>query len=92
MQHSQPQPHPLIVEPVLYITGVPPLLAATDVAQAFETCLPVRPYIFGDGDGGGHGRVEFRTREAGKSGFLPSFSSLSGRISWEPAGPTGVRR
>ena len=64
-----PQPHPFLVDPVLYITGVPLSVADTELAQAFGPCLPVRLQITRDGmgvDEGGHGTVEFKLFEAGE--------------------------
>ena len=66
---SQMQPHPLIVDPVLYITGIPPTVSDTEIAQAFEACLPVRPTIMRDGmgaEGGGYGRIEFKYLASGE--------------------------
>lgn len=68
-QTTQPQPHPFVLEAVLYVSGIPQTISETELAQAFQECLPVRPKIAKDGvlvDGGAHGRIEFRFKESGE--------------------------
>lgn len=46
---SEPQPHPYLHEPVLYISGLPPYVTDENLALAFTTCAPFRPRIARDG-------------------------------------------
>ena len=59
-------PHPFLIEPVLYVTGVPPDISDNELAQSFDTCLPVRPRLIRDDpDALCAGRVEFKSLDKG---------------------------
>lgn len=46
-----PLPHPYLVEPLLYVTGLAPEVSDMDLAKALEFCTPFRPNILRDGSG-----------------------------------------
>ncbi|KAN0131697.1 hypothetical protein V8E53_010539 [Lactarius tabidus] len=46
---SEPQPHPYLHEPILYISALPSYVTDENLAVAFTTCAPFRPRITRDG-------------------------------------------
>lgn len=63
----QPEPHPYLHEPLLFISNLPPQVSDADLALAFAQCAPFRPSIPRD-DGSGmprSGTIEFRFFEKG---------------------------
>ncbi|KAL0959659.1 hypothetical protein HGRIS_011360 [Hohenbuehelia grisea] len=46
----EPQPHPYLHEPLLYISNIPPYVTDENIAMAFATCGPFRPKIPRDQD------------------------------------------
>ena len=64
----QPEPHPYLHEPRIYITGVPAFVSDANLAVAFASCAPFRPNIPRDGTNQPqNGTVEFRFLEKGPS-------------------------
>ena len=62
----QPEPHPYLHDPLLYISNVPPHVTDADLALAFSQCAPFRPNIPQDGRGlTRSGTIEFRFVEKG---------------------------
>ncbi|KAJ7774463.1 hypothetical protein DFH07DRAFT_1056880 [Mycena maculata] len=56
-----PQPHPILHEPLLYISNVPPYLSDENIALAFVSCGPFRPKINRDGSNNPlSGTIEFK--------------------------------
>ncbi|KAI0266520.1 hypothetical protein BC834DRAFT_132691 [Gloeopeniophorella convolvens] len=45
---AEPQPHPYLHEPILYISGLPYYVSDENLAVAFSTCAPFRPRIARD--------------------------------------------
>ncbi|KAI0319318.1 hypothetical protein OF83DRAFT_1082359 [Amylostereum chailletii] len=75
-QNPEPQPHPYLHEPLLYITNVPPYVTDENLAVAFGACAPFRPRIARDG--GNHpfsGTIEFRYLEKAEK----ALATLNGR-------------
>ncbi|EIN08348.1 hypothetical protein PUNSTDRAFT_52774 [Punctularia strigosozonata HHB-11173 SS5] len=48
---AEPQPHPYLHEPVLYITNLPSYVSDENLALAFQFCAPFRPVIARDDSG-----------------------------------------
>jgi polyadenylate-binding protein len=61
-----PQPHPILHEPLLYISNLPPYVSDDNIAVAFVTCGPFRPKIPRDGTNNPlNGTIEFKFLEKG---------------------------
>ena len=61
-----PQPHPYLSEPILYISDIPSQLTDHELAVAFEFCVPFRPRIPRDGtDKLLSGVIEFKSLDKG---------------------------
>ncbi|KAJ7666012.1 hypothetical protein DFH06DRAFT_265002 [Mycena polygramma] len=59
-----PQPHPILHEPLLYISNIPPYVSDENIALAFVTCGPFRPTIPRDGSNNPlNGTIEFKFLE-----------------------------
>ncbi|KAJ7461748.1 hypothetical protein B0H11DRAFT_2055856 [Mycena galericulata] len=59
-----PQPHPILHEPLLYISNIPPYLSDENIALAFVSCGPFRPKIIRDGSNNPlSGTIEFKFLE-----------------------------
>lgn len=68
---SQPQPHPYLREPVLYISNLAPTVTDADLARALGDCVPFRPKIARDGsDRPLSGTIEFKHIEKGETSCL----------------------
>jgi polyadenylate-binding protein len=66
MAEHDPQPHPYLHEPRIYITGLPAWVEDSNLAPAFQQCIPFRPNIQRDGTAGVvSGTIEFRYLEKG---------------------------
>ncbi|KDQ32064.1 hypothetical protein PLEOSDRAFT_38101 [Pleurotus ostreatus PC15] len=62
--YEEPQPHPYLHEPLLYITNVPTYVSDESIVMAFASCGPFRPNIPRDIPGSVlSGTVEFRFLE-----------------------------
>ncbi|KAJ7100091.1 hypothetical protein B0H15DRAFT_818651 [Mycena belliarum] len=56
-----PQPHPILHEPLLYISNIPPYVSDENIALAFVSCGPFRPKIHRDGSNNPlSGTIEFK--------------------------------
>ncbi|KAJ7689427.1 hypothetical protein B0H17DRAFT_1295651 [Mycena rosella] len=56
-----PQPHPILHEPLLYISNIPPYVSDENIALAFVSCGPFRPKIPRDGSNNPlSGTIEFK--------------------------------
>ena len=44
-ESPEPQPHPYLHEPILYISNLPNYVTDENLAIAFSTCAPFRPRI-----------------------------------------------
>ncbi|KAF5368875.1 hypothetical protein D9758_002997 [Tetrapyrgos nigripes] len=61
---GEPQPHPYLHEPLLYISNIPPYVSDENIAVAFVTCGPFRPKVPRDGTSSLlSGTIEFRFLE-----------------------------
>ncbi|KAF7360217.1 hypothetical protein MVEN_00750500 [Mycena venus] len=59
-----PQPHPILHEPLLYISNIPPYVSDENIALAFVSCGPFRPKIPRDGSNNPlNGTIEFKFLE-----------------------------
>ncbi|KAJ7269694.1 hypothetical protein C8J57DRAFT_1716740 [Mycena rebaudengoi] len=59
-----PQPHPILHEPLLYISNIPPYVSDENIALAFVSCGPFRPNIPRDGSNNPlSGTIEFKFLE-----------------------------
>ncbi|KAF7351349.1 hypothetical protein MSAN_01566400 [Mycena sanguinolenta] len=59
-----PEPHPILHEPLLYISNIPPYVTDENIALAFVTCGPFRPKIPRDGSSNPlNGTIEFKYLE-----------------------------
>ncbi|KAJ7108679.1 hypothetical protein C8R44DRAFT_636477 [Mycena epipterygia] len=59
-----PQPHPILHEPLLYISNIPPYVSDENIALAFVSCGPFRPKIPRDGSNNPlSGTIEFKFLE-----------------------------
>ncbi|KAJ7634650.1 hypothetical protein FB45DRAFT_789904 [Roridomyces roridus] len=57
----RPQPHPILHEPFLFVSNIPPNLDDEQIALAFASCGPFRPRINRDGsDNPLSGTIEFK--------------------------------
>ncbi|KAJ7468031.1 hypothetical protein FB451DRAFT_387106 [Mycena latifolia] len=60
-QEGGPQPHPILHEPLLYISNLPPYVSDENIALAFVSCGPFRPKIPRDGSNNPlSGTIEFK--------------------------------
>ncbi|KAH9975322.1 hypothetical protein BGW80DRAFT_1436531 [Lactifluus volemus] len=63
-ESAEPQPHPYLHEPLLYISSLPHYVTDENLAVAFTTCAPFRPHIIRDGIDGTtkllSGTIEFK--------------------------------
>lgn len=72
---DEPQPHPYVHEPLLYISSLPPYITDENLAVAFQACAPFRPNIARDGSPRPlQGTIEFKFLE--KGACFPRFSSI----------------
>ncbi|KDQ09039.1 hypothetical protein BOTBODRAFT_37417 [Botryobasidium botryosum FD-172 SS1] len=79
-----PLPHPYLVEPLLYVTGLAPEVSDADLARALEYCTPFRPNILRDGSGAPvNGTIEFKTLESAEK----ALATLHGRLLLPPSPP-----
>jgi polyadenylate-binding protein len=63
---GQPEPHPYVHEPVLYISNLPPFVSDENLARAFQHCAPFRPRVNRDGINQPYsGVIEFKFLEKG---------------------------
>jgi polyadenylate-binding protein len=63
---AEPQPHPYLHEPLLYITNLPAHVTDENLALAFQYCAPFRPNIARDGSGQPlSGTIQFKFLERG---------------------------
>jgi polyadenylate-binding protein len=61
-----PQPHPILHEPLLYISNIPPYVSDENIALAFVSCGPFRPKIPRDGSNNPlNGTIEFKFLDKG---------------------------
>ncbi|KAJ7204787.1 hypothetical protein GGX14DRAFT_646305 [Mycena pura] len=61
---AQPHEHPILHEPLLYISNIPPYMTDENIALAFVTCGPFRPKILRDGTNNPlNGTIEFKFLE-----------------------------
>ncbi|KAK7044810.1 hypothetical protein R3P38DRAFT_2880974 [Favolaschia claudopus] len=59
-----PHPHPILHDPLLYISNLPPYVTDENLALAFVTCGPFRPSITRDGSNNPlNGTIEFKFLE-----------------------------
>jgi polyadenylate-binding protein len=66
MAEHEPQGHPYLHEPRIYITGLPAWVEDANLASAFQHCSPFRPNIQRDGGAGVvSGTIDFRFLEKG---------------------------
>jgi polyadenylate-binding protein len=71
MTEGQPESHPYVHEPLLYISNVPPYVSDENLARAFQHCAPFRPRINRDGgDQPFSGTIEFKFLEKGRLNFF----------------------
>lgn len=65
-ESAEPQPHPYLHEPLLYISGLPPYTTDENLAVAFATCAPFRPRIARDDlTQPLSGKIEFKVLDKG---------------------------
>ena len=65
-ESTEPQPHPYLHEPVLYISSLPHYVTDENLALAFTTCAPFRPRITRDGTTNQlSGKIEFKILDKG---------------------------
>ncbi|KIM91560.1 hypothetical protein PILCRDRAFT_810843 [Piloderma croceum F 1598] len=61
---NEPQLHPYLHEPLLYISSLPPYVSDENLAVAFQACAPFRPNIARDGSNRPlSGTIEFKYLE-----------------------------
>jgi polyadenylate-binding protein len=71
-ESTEPQPHPYLHEPLLYISSLPQFVTDENLAIAFSTCAPFRPRITRDGTADPlSGMIEFKVQDKG----VPQLSS-----------------
>jgi polyadenylate-binding protein len=67
-ESPEPQPHPYLHEPILYISSLPNYVTDENLANAFSTCAPFRPRIDRtDTTKPLSGMIEFRVLDKGVS-------------------------
>lgn len=65
-ESTEPQPHPYLHEPLLYISTLPHFVTDENLATAFSTCAPFRPRIMRDGTTKPlSGTIEFKALDKG---------------------------
>jgi polyadenylate-binding protein len=65
-ESPEPQPHPYLHEPILYISSLPHYVTDENLAIAFSTCAPFRPRIDrADTTKPLSGMIEFRVLDKG---------------------------
>lgn len=66
-QHDYtPDPHPYLSQPLLYISNLAPHVTDSELAVAFEACVPFRPRLVRDGSERPlNGSIEFKHLEKG---------------------------
>ena len=65
-ESTEPQPHPYLHEPLLYISNLPNYVTDENLAIAFSTCAPFRPRINRDDTTKPlSGMIEFRVLDKG---------------------------
>jgi hypothetical protein len=68
-ESAEPQPHPYLHEPLLYISSLPHYVTDENLAVGFTTCAPFRPRIIRDGTDGMtkllSGTIEFKLLDKG---------------------------
>nr|GAT54681.1 predicted protein [Mycena chlorophos] len=63
-EQDGPHEHPILHEPLLYISNIPPYVTDENIAMAFVTCGPFRPKIARDGSNNPlNGTIEFRFQD-----------------------------
>ncbi|KAJ7118633.1 hypothetical protein C8R43DRAFT_1137189 [Mycena crocata] len=63
-EQDGPEPHPILHEPLLYISNLPPFVSDENIALAFVSCGPFRPKIPRDGSNNPlSGTIEFKFLE-----------------------------
>ncbi|KAH9031689.1 hypothetical protein EDB85DRAFT_1958963 [Lactarius pseudohatsudake] len=73
---TEPQPHPYLHEPVLYISGLPRYVTDENLAIAFSTCAPFRPRIARDDSNNPlSGTIEFKVLHKAET----ALATLQGR-------------
>ncbi|KAH9031949.1 hypothetical protein EDB84DRAFT_1399473 [Lactarius hengduanensis] len=73
---TEPQPHPYLHEPVLYISGLPCYVTDENLAIAFSTCAPFRPRIARDDSNNPlSGTIEFKVLHKAET----ALATLQGR-------------
>ncbi|KAJ6628003.1 hypothetical protein B0H10DRAFT_1779025 [Mycena sp. CBHHK59/15] len=73
-----PQPHPILHEPLLYISNIPPYVSDENIALAFVSCGPFRPKIPRDGSNNPlSGTIEFKFLDRGAKSFSGSEKALA---------------
>ena len=73
----EPQPHPYLHEPLLYISGLPHYVTDENLALAFSTCAPFRPRIPRDDTTKQlSGTIEFKTLDKGLTPLDRYFSHI----------------
>ncbi|KAH9061136.1 hypothetical protein EDB87DRAFT_1612138 [Lactarius vividus] len=73
---TEPQPHPYLHEPILYISGLPRYVTDENLAIAFSTCAPFRPRIARDDSNNPlSGTIEFKVLHKAET----ALATLQGR-------------
>ncbi|KAF7325995.1 hypothetical protein MKEN_00450400 [Mycena kentingensis (nom. inval.)] len=63
-EQEGPHAHPILHEPLLYVSNIPPYVTDENIAMAFVTCGPFRPRIPRDGGNAPiNGTIEFKDLE-----------------------------
>ncbi len=76
-ESTEPQPHPYLHEPLLYISSLPNYVTDENLAVAFSTCAPFRPRIDRDNTTKPlSGMIEFRVLDKGVPPFDHNCSDL----------------
>jgi hypothetical protein len=76
-ESTEPQPHPYLHEPLLYISSLPHYVTDENLAIAFSTCAPFRPRISREGMADPlSGRIEFKVLDKGVPQLDHHFSDL----------------
>jgi hypothetical protein len=76
-ESNEPQPHPYLHEPLLYISSLPHYVTDENLAIAFSTCAPFRPRINRDDTTMPlSGMIEFRVLDKGVLPLDHRFSDL----------------
>jgi polyadenylate-binding protein len=75
----EPQLHPYLHEPLLYISSLPPYVSDENLAVAFQACAPFRPNIVRDGSNRPlSGTIEFKYLEKGAHSRVLRFEGSIG--------------